>query len=163
MADNTPPPIKLHLLAAEATEADIIAVFTALTGRAPTAEEIAEARADDNDERPNPKLDPPRGTASGRRWRSCGRSTGSALARCRMPAMYGSREAVEGRGLMSYAASVADVHRRAATSVDRILKGANPADLPWSSPRSSSWSPSQNRQGARPHDPAIRCWRGRIR
>jgi putative ABC transport system substrate-binding protein len=56
------------------------------------------------------------------------------VARLRLPAMYGSREAVEARGLMSYAASVADVHRRAATFVDKILKGAKPADLPVEQP-----------------------------
>ena len=48
----------------------------------------------------------------------------------RLPAMYGLREFVETGGLMSYAASLPDVYRRAATYVDKILKGTKPADLP---------------------------------
>jgi len=51
-------------------------------------------------------------------------------ARHRLPAMYGFREHVEAGGLMSYAASFAVMFRRAATFVDKILKGTNPADLP---------------------------------
>ena len=48
----------------------------------------------------------------------------------RLPAMYGSRDFVEAGGLVSYSASFADNYRRAATYVDKILKGAKPADLP---------------------------------
>ena len=58
----------------------------------------------------------------------------NVVARLRVPAVYGGREAVEVGGLMSYAASVADVHRRAATYVDKILKGVKPADLPVEQP-----------------------------
>jgi ABC-type uncharacterized transport system substrate-binding protein len=52
----------------------------------------------------------------------------------RIPAMYGFREFPEDGGLMSYGANVAAVFRRAATFVDKILKGAKPADLPVEQP-----------------------------
>jgi putative ABC transport system substrate-binding protein len=48
----------------------------------------------------------------------------------RLPAMYSQREFVDDGGLMSYGAKVSNNFRRAATYVDRILKGATPADLP---------------------------------
>jgi putative ABC transport system substrate-binding protein len=51
-----------------------------------------------------------------------------------LPAMYGSREAVELGGLISYAASVADTFRRAAFFVDKVLRGAKIADLPFEQP-----------------------------
>jgi ABC-type uncharacterized transport system substrate-binding protein len=55
-------------------------------------------------------------------------------ARHRLPAMYGFREHVEAGGLMSYAASFSVMFRRAAAFVDKILKGAKPADLPVEQP-----------------------------
>ena len=55
-------------------------------------------------------------------------------ARSRLPAAYGGRENVEAGGLMSYGPSVRDLFRRAATFVDKILKGAKPADLPVEQP-----------------------------
>jgi putative ABC transport system substrate-binding protein len=55
-------------------------------------------------------------------------------ARHRLPAIYGSRRAVEMGGLMSYGPQVRDLFRRAATYVDRILKGARPGDLPVEQP-----------------------------
>jgi putative ABC transport system substrate-binding protein len=48
----------------------------------------------------------------------------------RLPGVYAYRELVEAGGLMSYGPSYEDMHRRAAYFVDRILKGANPGDLP---------------------------------
>jgi putative ABC transport system substrate-binding protein len=47
-----------------------------------------------------------------------------------LPAAYGFREFVVDGGLMSYASSLPDIYRRSATLVDKILKGASPADLP---------------------------------
>ena len=55
-------------------------------------------------------------------------------AMTRLPAIYGYREMVEAGGLMSYGPHIADFHRRAATHVDKILKGAKPADLPVEQP-----------------------------
>jgi putative tryptophan/tyrosine transport system substrate-binding protein len=55
-------------------------------------------------------------------------------ASSRLPAMYGFREFPDEGGLMSYGPSLADLFRRAATFVDKILKGAKPADLPVEQP-----------------------------
>jgi putative ABC transport system substrate-binding protein len=55
-------------------------------------------------------------------------------AKSRLPAMYAAREFVEDGGLMSYGANLPNLFRRAATYVDKILKGANPADLPVEQP-----------------------------
>ena len=52
----------------------------------------------------------------------------------RLPAIYWRSDIVEAGGLMSYAVSFTDLDRRAATYVDKILKGAKPADLPVEQP-----------------------------
>jgi putative ABC transport system substrate-binding protein len=55
-------------------------------------------------------------------------------AKHRVPAMYGAREHVGAGGLMSYAPNILDLFRRAATYVDKILRGAKPGDLPIEQP-----------------------------
>ena len=55
-------------------------------------------------------------------------------AKNRLPAVYPQREWVDAGGLMAYGPNLADVFRRAATYVDKILKGAKPADLPVEQP-----------------------------
>jgi putative ABC transport system substrate-binding protein len=54
--------------------------------------------------------------------------------KARLPAVYGLREHAEAGGLMFYGANPADLHRLAALFVDKILKGAKPADLPVEQP-----------------------------
>jgi putative ABC transport system substrate-binding protein len=61
------------------------------------------------------------------------RIAGFALT-SRLPSMYGSREFVDAGGLMSYSTNINDLFRRAAFYVDKILKGAKPADLPVEQP-----------------------------
>ena len=52
----------------------------------------------------------------------------------RLPTMHGLREYVEAGGLMSYGPSALDQYRRAADYVDKILRGAKPADIPVEQP-----------------------------
>jgi putative tryptophan/tyrosine transport system substrate-binding protein len=61
------------------------------------------------------------------------RIVGLAL-KSRLPSVYSNREAVEAGGLMYYGADLVDSYRRVAYYVDRILKGAKPADLPVEQP-----------------------------
>jgi ABC-type uncharacterized transport system substrate-binding protein len=58
----------------------------------------------------------------------------ASLMRLRLPTIYGSREYIDAGGLMSYGSPFAERARRAATYVDRILRGAKPADLPVEQP-----------------------------
>ena len=61
------------------------------------------------------------------------RIVGFAL-KSRLPSVYNRREAVDAGGLMSYGADLTGNYRRVAYYVDRILKGAKPADLPVEQP-----------------------------
>ncbi len=58
----------------------------------------------------------------------------AAAAKNRLPTMFANRAYLEGGGLMSYGPDISDAYRRAATYVDKILKGAKPADLPVEQP-----------------------------
>jgi len=63
------------------------------------------------------------------------RQLADLAAKSRLPALYGAPEYVEDGGLMSYGVSIPDQFHRAATYVDRILKGAKPAELPVEQPK----------------------------
>ena len=65
---------------------------------------------------------------------SHGRHISEFAVKSRLPAIYGTRQSVEAGGLMSYGVNFTDLERRAATYVDKILKGAKPADLPVEQP-----------------------------
>jgi ABC-type uncharacterized transport system substrate-binding protein len=56
------------------------------------------------------------------------------VAKNRLPSIFTQRADVEAGGLMAYGPNFADMYRRAATFVDKILKGAKPADLPVEQP-----------------------------
>ncbi|MBX9844311.1 MAG: ABC transporter substrate-binding protein [Xanthobacteraceae bacterium] len=66
---------------------------------------------------------------TGQRWQFA-----ALAAKSRLPSMFPYREYVEAGGLMSYGPDAADSFRYAATFVDKILKGAKPADLPFEQP-----------------------------
>jgi putative tryptophan/tyrosine transport system substrate-binding protein len=58
-----------------------------------------------------------------------------SAAKNRLVSIYGNREIVEAGGLMSYATNRAEIYAGTATYVDKILKGAKPADLPVEQPK----------------------------
>jgi putative ABC transport system substrate-binding protein len=55
-------------------------------------------------------------------------------AKGRMPAIYPVRDFVEAGGLMAYSIDLVDIWRRGANLIDKILRGANPADIPFYQP-----------------------------
>jgi putative ABC transport system substrate-binding protein len=65
--------------------------------------------------------------------RNAGRIANLAM-QSRLPTLFYSEDSVKAGGLISYGASLIAIHRRGAYFVDRILKGANPADLPVEQP-----------------------------
>jgi ABC-type uncharacterized transport system substrate-binding protein len=80
----------------------------------------------------------------------------------RLPSMHEQMDYVEAVGLMSYSADEANIYKRAAYYVDRILKAQSPPIYPSSSQRSlnsSSTCKQRNRSGSRFRQ---MCWRGRI-
>ena len=76
-----------------------------------------------------------------------GRRVADLAAKHRLPAMYPLRPLVEAGGLMSYGADIVEIWRHAAIFVDRILKGAKPADLPVEQP--TKFEPGINSKTAR--------------
>jgi putative tryptophan/tyrosine transport system substrate-binding protein len=72
---------------------------------------------------------------TGPRMFANGKRIGDFALRSRLPSMYGNKEAVDAGGLMSYGSDTADNSRLAATYIDKILKGAKPADLPVQQPK----------------------------
>ena len=62
------------------------------------------------------------------------------VAKNRLPGVFPYREFVQEGGLLAYGPDYVDLFRRAATYVDKILKGAKPADLPVEQPTKGSWS-----------------------
>ena len=62
------------------------------------------------------------------------RQLAELAVRSRLPAIAGLREYVDAGGLISYGADFGDLYRRAAMYIDKILKGAKPADLPIEQP-----------------------------
>jgi putative ABC transport system substrate-binding protein len=90
------------------------------------------------------------------------RQLAELAVKSRLPAIYGLRQIVDAGGLMSYGADYPDLYRRAVTFIDKILKGATPADLPVEQPTkfelvitSRPLAPSASRSLAR-------CSNGRI-
>ena len=69
-------------------------------------------------------------TSAGRRFFAERKRVVELAAKYRFPAVYSQKEFVDEGGLMSYGTDSTDLYRRAAVYVDKILKGAKPADLP---------------------------------
>jgi putative ABC transport system substrate-binding protein len=84
------------------------------------------------------------------------RRVAELAAKSRLPTMYSQRPYVDAGGLISYSADLIGMWWRAATYVDKILKGAKPADLPVEQPTKFELVVKPARgEGARSHDPAV--------
>jgi ABC-type uncharacterized transport system substrate-binding protein len=106
--------LRLTLQAWEVREADGLAkVFAALEKQRPDALYVS----------------------GGQLMRTSERRIAQFALNSRLPSMYQSREAVDAGGLMSYGADLGDRYRRVAIYIDKILKGAKPAELPVEQPK----------------------------
>ena len=94
------------------------------------ADEFERVFAAQSKERPEGLYVP----SSGSVVRANGKRIAGLAIKSRLPSVHYNREAVEAGGLMYYGADLADSYRRVAYFVDRILKGAKPADLPVEQP-----------------------------
>ena len=84
-------------------------------------------------------------------------------AKHRLPAVYTSRDYVDAGGLMAYGPNLADLSRRGATYVHKILKGAKAADLPVENPTKLELVINLKTAKASASRSRRRCWRGRIK
>ena len=73
-------------------------------------------------------------SAGGPRPHFAANTIAELAVKSRLPAIYAIEQYVEAGGLMAYGVNFTDLYRRAATYVDKILKGAKPADLPVEQP-----------------------------
>jgi putative ABC transport system substrate-binding protein len=80
-----------------------------------------------------------------------------------LPAIYDRPEDVNEGGLMFYGVDEPELFRRAATYVDKILKGANPADLPVEQPKKFELVINLKTASRSPSSFHRMCWRERIR
>jgi putative ABC transport system substrate-binding protein len=84
-------------------------------------------------------------------------------AKNQLPAMYPRSEDVNAGGLMSYGPDAVEQYRRAATYVDKILRGAKPADLPVEQPMKFELVINLKTRNKSVRRFLRMCWRGRIR
>ena len=93
--------------------------------------------------------------------RSNPRIIASLAARHRLPTVFQSREFVDAGGFISYGVSFPDLYRRAAVYVDKVLKGAKPADLPGrGADEVRTRGQSEDREGAGLDDPVVAAGEG---
>jgi putative ABC transport system substrate-binding protein len=90
------------------------------------ADGLEKAIAALNKERPDGLYVP----LTGAFMRASGKRVAAFAINSRLPSLYGDKDGVDAGGLMYYGADLADIYRRVATYVDKIIKGTKPADLP---------------------------------